>query len=120
MCHSKAAFFSECAALGIWDHGEQEYAYFAVGIPHQVGDWKDLNPVVSEARSPYFIRRVTYVDLGPPLNPSHETLGGRTEPESSLEDRLRHAQNMYDQHLINKEEYTRLRSEILHELSPTK
>jgi hypothetical protein len=62
----------------------------------------------------------TYVDLGPPLNPSPETLGGRTSPISSPEDRLRHVQNMYDQRLINEQEYNRLRSEILHELSPSK
>ncbi|HTF32193.1 MAG TPA: hypothetical protein VK714_00665 [Myxococcota bacterium] len=62
----------------------------------------------------------TYVDLGPPLNPSPETLGGRPEPSSSPEDRLRHVQNMYDQRLINEQEYNRLRSEILHELSPSK
>jgi hypothetical protein len=53
----------------------------------------------------------TYVDLGPPLNPA--------PPETrSPEDRLRHVQNMYDQRLINEEEYNRLRSEILHELRP--
>jgi hypothetical protein len=62
----------------------------------------------------------TYVDLGPPLNPSAEALGGRTNPSSSPEDHLRHVQNMYDQGLINEQEYKRLRSEILHELSPSK
>ena len=59
----------------------------------------------------------TYVDLGPPLNLSPES---RAAPESSPEDRLRHVQNMYDQRLISEQEYNQLRSEILHELSPTK
>ena len=68
----------------------------------------------------YHYHPTTYVDLGPPLNPSPETLGGRTAPPSSPEDRLRHVQNMYDQRLINEQEYNRLRSEILHELSPSK
>jgi hypothetical protein len=62
----------------------------------------------------------TYVDLGPPSNPSPGTLGGRTNPSLSPEERLRHVQNMYDQRLINEQEYNRLRSEILHELSPSK
>jgi PEGA domain len=61
----------------------------------------------------------TVVDFGPSSNPSPETLGGSTNP-SSPEDRLRHVQNMYDQRLINEQEYNRLRSEILHELSPSK
>ena len=61
----------------------------------------------------------TYVDLGPPLNPSLES-HGTIAPELSPEDRLRHVQNMYDQKLISEQEYGRLRSQILHELSPTK
>jgi hypothetical protein len=68
----------------------------------------------------YHYHPTTYVDLGPPLNPSPETLGERTNPSSSPEDRLRRVQNMYDQGLINEQEYNRLRSDILRELDPPK
>src|SRR6516165_7220672 len=60
----------------------------------------------------------TDVDLVPSPNASPETVGSKTGRELSPEDRLRHVQSMYEQGLINQQEYDHLRSDILRELDP--